>query len=85
MTLPAARELAQFGIRVVTIAPGLIETPMMQGLPEKVQESLVATIQFPKRLGKPLEYAKLVLHIIDNLMLNGAVIRLDGALRLQPK
>jgi len=85
MTLPAARELARFGIRVVTIAPGLIGTPMLTGMPKDVQDSLIATTIFPKRLGLPEEYAKLALHIIDNAMINGETIRLDGAVRLQPK
>lgn len=85
LTLPAARELARFGIRVVTIAPGLIETPMLGGMTKEVQESLIATTIFPKRLGKPAEYAKLVLHVCDNVMINGETIRLDGAVRLAPK
>ena len=85
MTLPAARELAQFGIRVVTIAPGLFLTPLLANLPEEAQESLAASIPFPHRLGQPDEYARLVLHIVSNLALNGEVIRLDGALRLAPK
>lgn len=85
MTLPAARELARFGIRVVTIAPGLIETPMLGGMSAEVQESLIATTIFPKRLGKASEYAKLVGHVIDNVMINGETIRLDGAVRLAPK
>lgn len=85
MTLPAARELARFGIRVVTIAPGLIETPMLGGMSAEVQESLIATTIFPKRLGKASEYAKLALHVIDNVMINGETIRLDGAVRLAPK
>ena len=85
MTLPAARELAKFGIRVVTIAPGLIETPMLGGMSKEVQDSLIATTLFPKRLGKPAEYAKLALHVIDNAMINGETIRLDGAVRLAPK
>ena len=85
MTLPAARELAKFGIRVVTIAPGLIETPMLGGMSAEVQESLIATTLFPKRLGKPAEFSKLVLHVIDNAMINGETIRLDGAVRLAPK
>jgi len=85
MTLPAARELARFGIRVVTIAPGLVETPMLGGMSPEVQESLIATTVFPKRLGKPTEYAKLVMHILDNAMINGETIRLDGAVRLAPK
>ena len=82
MTLPAARELAQHGIRVNTIAPGLIATPMMTSMPEAVQEGLVATSVFPKRLGKPEEFAALVKHVIENQLLNGEVIRLDGAVRL---
>ena len=85
MTLPIARELARFGIRVVTIAPGLIETPMLGGMTKEVQESLIATTIFPKRLGKPEEFAKLALHIIDNALINGETIRLDGAVRLAPK
>lgn len=85
MTLPAARELSRFGIRVVTIAPGLVETPMLQELPNQVREGLGATVPFPKRLGKPSEYAMLVEHIISNPMINGTVIRLDGALRMPPK
>ncbi len=85
LTLPAARELARHGIRVLTIAPGLFETPMLRGLPEPVQQSLAASVPFPKRLGRPAEYAALVRHIIDNPMLNGEVIRLDGALRMAPQ
>ncbi len=85
LTLPAARELAQFGIRVLAIAPGLFLTPMLKGLPEDVQVSLGQSIPFPKRLGKPEEYAALVLHLCENLSLNGEVIRLDGALRLPPR
>jgi len=85
MTLPAARELARVGIRVVTIAPGLIETPMLGGMTKEVQDSLIATTIFPKRLGKPSEFAKLALHIIDNALINGETIRLDGAVRLAPK
>lgn len=85
MTLPAARELARFGVRVVTIAPGLIGTPMLLNMPQEVQDSLVATTLFPKRLGKPEEFAKLALHIVDNAMINGETIRLDGAVRLAPK
>jgi len=85
LTLPAARELSRFGIRVVTIAPGLIETPMLGGMSAEVQESLIATTIFPKRLGKAAEYAKLVLHVCDNAMINGETIRLDGAVRLAPK
>ena len=82
MTLPIARELARAGIRVVTIAPGLFLTPMMQGMPADVQESLGKSTPFPQRLGRPEEYAALVEHIVGNLMLNGEVIRLDGAVRL---
>ena len=82
LTLPAARELARLGIRVVTIAPGIFETPMMAGMSEDVQASLAAQVPFPARLGRPEEYAALVEHIIGNAMLNGAVIRLDGALRM---
>lgn len=85
MTLPAARELAQFGIRVMTIAPGLVDTPMFAGLPEEARQNLASAVPFPKRLAKPEEYAQLVQQIIENPMLNGSVIRLDGALRLQPK
>ncbi|WP_341957835.1 SDR family NAD(P)-dependent oxidoreductase [Pseudomonas sp. RC10] len=82
LTLPAARELARFGIRVMTIAPGIFETPMMAGMTPQVRESLSAGVPFPPRLGKPDEYAALVCHIIENSMLNGEVIRLDGALRM---
>lgn len=82
LTLPAARELARHGIRVMTIAPGLFETPMMAGMTEDVRASLAAAVPFPPRLGKPAEYAALALHIIANDMLNGEVIRLDGALRM---
>lgn len=85
MTLPLARDLAQFGVRIMTIAPGLFLTPLLHKLPEEVQQSLAASIPFPKRLGKPSEYAELVLHIISNLSLNGEVVRLDGALRLPPR
>jgi NAD(P)-dependent dehydrogenase (short-subunit alcohol dehydrogenase family) len=85
LTLPAAREFASFGIRVNTIAPGIMETPMMAGMPQEVQQNLAAMIPFPRRLGKAEEYAKLVLHIIDNAYLNGEVIRLDGGIRMQPK
>ncbi len=85
LTMPAARELAQFGIRVLTIAPGLFLTPMMKGLPEDIQKSLGESIPFPKRLGKPSEYAELVGHIVTNRALNGEVIRLDGALRMAPR
>ena len=85
LTLPAARELAQFGIRVCTIAPGLFETPMMATLPQAVQDSLGAGVPFPSRLGRPDEFARLVLAIIANPMLNGETIRLDGAFRMPPK
>jgi NAD(P)-dependent dehydrogenase (short-subunit alcohol dehydrogenase family) len=85
LTLPVARELAGKGVRVVTIAPGLFDTPMMAGLAEAARESLAATVPFPPRLGDPDEYAKLVEHVIDNTMLNGEVIRLDGALRMAPR
>jgi NAD(P)-dependent dehydrogenase (short-subunit alcohol dehydrogenase family) len=82
LTLPAAREFARHGIRVLTIAPGIFETPMLRGLPEAAQASLAAAVPFPKRLGRPQEYAMLVHHILDNPMLNGETIRLDGAIRL---
>jgi len=85
MTLPAARELAQFGIRVVTIAPGIFDTPMLAGLPEKARISLGEQVPFPSRLGDPDEYAALAQHIIENTMLNGEVIRLDGAIRMAPR
>jgi NAD(P)-dependent dehydrogenase (short-subunit alcohol dehydrogenase family) len=85
LTLPLARDLAQFGVRVVAIAPGLFLTPLLYQLPQDVQDSLGASIPFPKRLGKPSEFASLAAHIVTNLSLNGEVIRLDGALRLPPK
>lgn len=85
LTLPAARELAQFGIRVNTIAPGLIATPMLLNMPEKVQESLAQTVPFPKRFGKSEEFSLLAVHLIENCLINGEVIRLDGALRMQPR
>lgn len=85
MTLPLARELARWGIRVMTIAPGIFETPMLRGMAPEVQEALGRMVPFPPRLGRPEEYAALVVHIIKNQMLNGEVIRLDGALRMQPK
>jgi NAD(P)-dependent dehydrogenase (short-subunit alcohol dehydrogenase family) len=85
MTLPAARELARHGIRVMTIAPGVFETPMMAGMPQEVRDSLAAGVPFPPRLGRANEYAALVRHIIENDMLNGEVIRLDGALRMAAK
>jgi NAD(P)-dependent dehydrogenase (short-subunit alcohol dehydrogenase family) len=85
MTLPAARDLAQSGIRVCAIAPGLFDTPMMAGLPEEARQSLGASVPFPPRLGRPEEYASLARHIVENTMLNGEVIRLDGALRMAPR
>ncbi|WP_300648528.1 SDR family NAD(P)-dependent oxidoreductase [Hydrogenophaga sp.] len=85
MTLPMARDLAQHGIRVCTIAPGLFSTPLMRTLPEPVQASLAASIPFPPRLGKPEEFASLAAHIVTNTHLNGEVIRLDGALRMAPR
>ncbi len=85
MTLPIARDLSRNGIRVVTIAPGLFLTPMMQGLPKEAQESLGKQVPFPSRLGKPDEYAALARHIVENEMLNGETIRLDGAIRMAPK
>jgi NAD(P)-dependent dehydrogenase (short-subunit alcohol dehydrogenase family) len=85
MTLPMARDLAQYGIRVCTIAPGLFLTPLMKTLPEAVQASLAASIPFPPRLGKPEEFAQLAAHIVTNTHLNGEVIRLDGALRMAPR
>ncbi|QBC31140.1 3-hydroxyacyl-CoA dehydrogenase [Pandoraea sp. XY-2] len=85
LTLPAARELARVGVRVVTIAPGIFETPMMAGMTPEVQAALGASVPFPPRLGRPSEYAALVRHIVENVMLNGEVIRLDGALRMAPK
>jgi len=85
MTLPMARDLAQHGIRVCTIAPGLFATPLMKTLPEPVQQSLAASIPFPQRLGKPEEFAQLAAHIVSNGHLNGEVIRLDGALRMAPR
>jgi NAD(P)-dependent dehydrogenase (short-subunit alcohol dehydrogenase family) len=85
MTLPMARDLAQFGVRVVTIAPGLFLTPMMLSLPPEIQASLGASVPFPRRLGKPEEFAQLAASIIENIALNGEVIRLDGALRMAPR
>jgi len=85
MTLPIARELARFGIRVMTIAPGIFDTPMLQGMSDEIRASLGAQIPFPSRLGKPEEYAALVRHIVENEVLNGEVIRLDGAIRMAPK
>jgi len=83
MTLPAAREFAQFGVRVNAIAPGLIATPMLLGMPQDVQDSLASMVPFPKRFGDPQEFASLVAHLITNTMINGEVVRLDGALRMQ--
>ena len=83
MTLPAAREFARFGIRVLTIAPGIFDTPMLSGLSQEVQDSLGGSVPFPSRLGKPGEYAALVMHMVSNAMLNGEVVRLDGAIRMQ--
>ena len=85
MTLPIARDLARNGIRNMTIAPGIFGTPMLFGMPKEVQDALAAGVPFPSRLGTPEDYAKLVKHIIENEMLNGEVIRLDGAIRLAPK
>ncbi|MCY1366950.1 putative oxidoreductase [compost metagenome] len=85
LTLPAARELARYGIRVMCIAPGVFETPMMAGMPQDVRDSLAANVPFPPRLGRAEEYAALVRHIVENPMLNGEVIRLDGALRMSAK
>ena len=85
MTLPIARELARSGIRVMTIAPGIFETPMMAAMPQEVRDSLGASVPFPPRLGRPDEYAALARHIIENSMLNGEVIRLDGAIRMAAK
>ena len=85
MTLPMARELSRFGIRVMTVAPGIFWTPMVDGMPESVQQSLSASIPFPSRLGKPEEFADLVAYILGNTYLNGETIRLDGATRLAPK
>jgi NAD(P)-dependent dehydrogenase (short-subunit alcohol dehydrogenase family) len=85
MTLPIARELAAHGIRVVSIAPGIFDTPMLAGLPERARQSLGASVPFPPRLGRPEEYAALAQHIVENVMLNGETIRLDGALRMAPR
>lgn len=85
MTLPIARELARVGIRVMTIAPGIFETPLLMGMTDEVRQSLGQQVPFPSRLGKPDEYAFLVKHIIENVMLNGEVIRLDGAIRMAAK
>ena len=85
LTLPMARDLASLGVRVCAIAPGIFETPMVTGMPQEVQDSLAAQVPFPKRLGKPDDYATLVQHIVENRMLNGEVIRLDGAIRMGAK
>jgi NAD(P)-dependent dehydrogenase (short-subunit alcohol dehydrogenase family) len=85
MTLPIARELARYGIRVCTIAPGIMETPMLAGLPQAAQDSLGTQVPYPQRLGRPDEYAALVEHIVANGYLNGETIRLDGAIRMAPK
>jgi NAD(P)-dependent dehydrogenase (short-subunit alcohol dehydrogenase family) len=85
LTLPAAREFAQFGIRVMAIAPGLLLTPLLRSLPPAAQESLASQVPFPHRLGHPHEYARLCMHIVENLLLNGEVIRLDGAMRMTAK
>lgn len=85
MTLPMARDLSRHGIRVMTIAPGIFETPMLLGMPQEVQDALGQMVPFPPRLGRPSEYAHLAKSIIENVMLNGEVIRLDGAIRMQPK
>jgi NAD(P)-dependent dehydrogenase (short-subunit alcohol dehydrogenase family) len=85
LTLPAARDLARLGIRVCTIAPGLFDTPLLAGLPEETRSTLGAQIPFPSRLGRPQEYAKLACHLAENTMLNGEVVRLDGALRMPPR
>ena len=85
MTLPIARELGRHAIRVVTIAPGIMETPMLKALPQNVQDSLGQMVPYPSRLGKPDEFASLAVHIIENAYLNGEVIRLDGAIRMAPK
>ena len=85
MTLPIARELARVGIRVMTIAPGIFETPLLAGYTQEVRDSLGSQVPFPSRLGRPSEYAFLVKHILENVMLNGEVIRLDGSIRMQPK
>ena len=85
MTLPAARELAKSGVRVLAIAPGIFGTPMLFGLPDDVQKALGESVPFPSRLGDPSEYAALAMHMIDNVMMNGEVVRLDGALRMAPQ
>lgn len=85
MTLPIAREFAEYGIRIMTIAPGLFKTPMLMSLPEKIQEALGQMVPFPKRLGEPEEFARLARDIVENAMMNGETIRLDGAIRMAPK
>ncbi|MCC6467815.1 MAG: SDR family NAD(P)-dependent oxidoreductase [Alphaproteobacteria bacterium] len=85
LMLPAAREFARQGIRVLTIAPGLIGTPLLLNMPQPVQDSLAATVPFPQRFGHPHEYARLAMHMVENVLLNGEVVRLDGALRMQAK
>jgi NAD(P)-dependent dehydrogenase (short-subunit alcohol dehydrogenase family) len=85
MTLPAARDLSQYGVRVNTIAPGLFDTPLLAALPEEARQKLGAGVPFPRRLGRPEEYARLACHIVENRMLNGETIRLDGALRMPPR
>jgi NAD(P)-dependent dehydrogenase (short-subunit alcohol dehydrogenase family) len=85
LTMPAAREFAQFGIRVMTIAPGIFATPMLKALPQPAQDSLGQQVPFPRRLGEPNEYAALVLHCLQNAYLNGEVIRIDGSLRMAPR
>ena len=85
MTLPIARDLADLGIRVVTIAPGIFDTPLLGTLPEPVRQSLAKQVPFPPRLGRPDEYAALAVHIVENVMLNAETIRLDGAIRMQPR
>ena len=85
MALPIARELARFGIRINTIAPGIFATPMVKAMPQEVQDSLAASIPFPSRLGAPEEYASLVMHMVENVMLNGETVRLDGAIRMASK
>jgi NAD(P)-dependent dehydrogenase (short-subunit alcohol dehydrogenase family) len=85
MTLPAARDLARHGIRVLSIAPGLVETPMMAGLPDEARAALAQSIPFPSRLAEPSEIAQLAQHLIENVMMNGEVVRIDGALRMAPR
>ena len=85
LTLPAARELARYGIRVMTIAPGIFDTPMLASLPDEARASLASAIPFPARLGKPAEYAQLVLHFVENPVINGETVRLDGGIRMAPR